>query len=68
MRVNLEDGSCRSCGGQLAIVDFDDGTMTVLCTNPECGDGYDLETDGFDDGGVPYYFHLQRKRLEEDDG
>lgn len=31
MRVDLKDGSCRTCGSQLAIVDADDATMTVEC-------------------------------------
>ena len=43
MIVQLSDGSCRSCGGQLAITDVDDATMTVLCTNPDCCDSYDVE-------------------------
>jgi len=29
------------------ITDFDDCSMTVLCTNPECGDSYDVETGRF---------------------
>ena len=31
MRVNPTDGVCRSCGGELEIVDADDATMTVEC-------------------------------------
>ena len=53
MRVNLNDGKCRSCGGQLEITDADDATMTVECC--ECGDFYLVETDAFGDGGVEYY-------------
>jgi hypothetical protein len=31
MRVNPKDGRCRSCGGELTIIDADDATMTVEC-------------------------------------
>ena len=55
MLVNLKDGACRSCGGQLEITDCDDCTMTVLCTEAECGDSYPVETDAFNDGGMTYY-------------
>jgi hypothetical protein len=52
MRVDLKDGQCRSCGGQLTIVEADDATMTVEC---ECGDSYAVEPDAFGDGCVTYY-------------
>lgn len=53
MRVNLRDGSCRTCGGELEITDADDAAMTVECS--ECGDLYLVETDAFGDGGIEYY-------------
>ncbi len=56
MIVDLKDGACRSCGGQLEITDFDDSSMTVLCR--DCCDSYDVETDAFGDGCVTYYFTL----------
>jgi hypothetical protein len=31
MRVNPKDGRCRSCSGELTIIDADDATMTVEC-------------------------------------
>lgn len=31
MLVELTDGRCRECGGQLEIEDADDATMTVVC-------------------------------------
>ena len=37
---------------------FDDCSMTVLCTNAECGDSYDVESDAFSDGCVKYHFRL----------
>jgi hypothetical protein len=56
MLVDLEDGACRTCGGQLEITDFDDVTLTVLCR--ECCDSYPVETDAFDDGCLKYHFAL----------
>lgn len=53
MLVQLNDGSCRSCGGQLEITGADDATMDVECT--ECGDGYTVEPDAFNDGGITYW-------------
>ena len=53
MLVELRDGRCRTCGGQLDIEEVDDATMTVLCL--ECGDSYPVETDAFNDGGIHYW-------------
>ena len=53
MLVQLNDGKCRSCGGQLEITGADDATMDVECT--ECGDGYTVEPDAFNDGGITYW-------------
>lgn len=53
MLVALTDGKCRCCGGQLEITGADDVTLWVECT--ECGDGYDVETDAFNDGGIKYW-------------
>ena len=53
MLVELKDGKCRSCGGQLEITGADDATMDVECT--ECGDGYTVEPDAFNDGGITYW-------------
>lgn len=53
--VDLSDGKCRSCGGQLEIVGVDDATMDVACTNDECGDDYCVEPDAFNDGGITYW-------------
>jgi hypothetical protein len=66
--VRKEDGVCRSCGGQLQIVDFDDASLSVSCL--ECADGYDVETDAFGDGCLTYYFPLMAKRVlgKENDG
>jgi hypothetical protein len=51
MKVELRDGRCRSCGGQLTIIDAGDVTMTVTCT---CGEEYLVEHDAFNDGGIHY--------------
>ena len=42
MRVNPRDGRCRSCNGQLEIVDAVDDALTVRCES--CGEIYDVET------------------------
>ena len=53
MLVDLEDGRCRSCNGQLEVCGADDATLEVECT--ECGDGYTVEPDAFNDGGIKYW-------------
>jgi hypothetical protein len=53
MLVELQDGKCRECGGQLEITSADDATLDVECT--ECGDGYTVEPDAFNDGGIKYW-------------
>ncbi len=64
MRVNLRDGRCRSCRGELEIIDADDATMTVQCVNPGCGEEYPVETDAFNDGGMDYWPGFLAERLE----
>jgi transcription elongation factor Elf1 len=59
MRVDTKDGTCRSCGGELAIIDADDATMTVECQ--ECGDSYHVEPDAFGDGCMTYYAGFLRE-------
>lgn len=53
--VDLSDGKCRTCGGQLEIVAADDATMDVICTEASCGDNYTVEPDAFGDGGITYW-------------
>ncbi|MEZ6055454.1 MAG: hypothetical protein R3C01_01995 [Planctomycetaceae bacterium] len=53
--VNLEDGVCRSCGGQLAVVGANDCSIEVECQNEECSDCYPLEPDALNDGGIDYW-------------
>ena len=55
MKVNLRDGRCHTCGGQLEIVDAGDATMSVECVQAECGDSYVVEPDAFGDGAMTYY-------------
>lgn len=62
MRVSPRDGSCRSCGGVLQIVDADDATMSVECE--ACGDSYLVETDAFGDGCMTYYVNFMAERLQ----
>jgi hypothetical protein len=63
MRVDPNDGLCRSCRGELEIVDVDDATMSVECT--DCGDSYQVETDAFDDGCMTYYVGFIAARQED---
>lgn len=51
--VSPSDGVCRDCGGTLSVVDGDDCSMFVECS--DCGDRYCVETDAFGDGGVEYW-------------
>lgn len=69
MRVATTDGTCRSCGGELEIVDADDATMTVECQG-ECGDSYQVEPDAFGDGCMTYYvgFLTQRGKFDDEEG
>ena len=64
MLVSLKDGSCRSCGGQLEIIDADDATMSVVCQ--ECGDEYVVEPDAFGDGCITYYVGVLQEAGEAD--
>ncbi len=61
MLVDLEDGQCRDCGGQLEITDIDDVSMFVFCT--ECEDDYEVEGDAFGDGCLKYFVPLQAAKL-----
>lgn len=64
MVVDLSDGSCRACGGQLEITDADDATMSVLCTS--CGEEYLVETDAFGDGAMHYQLGFLEERIRGD--
>lgn len=63
MKVNVRDGTCRACKGELEIVDADDATMTVCCL--ACGEEYLVETDAFGDGGIGYYPEVMAQKLEQ---
>lgn len=65
MRVDTKDGTCRSCHGELEIIDADDATMTVECQ--ECADSYLVESDAFGDGCMTYYVEFLAQRGESDD-
>ena len=62
MRVNPRDGRCRSCNGDLEIVDATDEIMTVRCE--KCGEIYDVETDAFHDGGMTYYIEFLAEQMK----
>jgi len=45
---------CRECGGEIKIVgtgDYGD-TIEVECQNPDCFECYEVEPDGFGEGGL----------------
>ena len=64
MRVNPKDGTCRSCHGELKIIDADDATMTVECIDIECSDTYLVEPDAFGDGAIVYYPGFLAEQME----
>lgn len=66
MRVDRQDGCCRSCGSELRIVEADDATMTVECTDPSCADSYAVEHDAFGDGAMMYVIQFLSERQEVD--
>src|SRR5262249_36595397 len=63
MIVELKDGSCRTCGCTLRVIDADDVTMTVSCI--ECRDTYAVEPDAFNDGGENYHVEFLAKLLRQ---
>ena len=63
MLVELIDGRCRTCGGQLNITGADDATLDIECT--KCDDGYMVETDAFNDGGIKYWPEAMVEFVEE---
>ena len=65
MIVDRKDGRCRSCSATLEIVDADDATMTVECTDPACGDCYQVETDAFGDGCMTYWVEMMARSRQE---
>lgn len=62
--VDLKDGTCACCGGQMVVRSADDTTMDVECT--ECGDFHTVEPDFFRDGGVVYWPAMMAQQAEED--
>lgn len=66
MLVELNDGTCRSCGGQLEITGVDDATMDIECT--ACGDEYTVEPDAFNDGGIVYWPQVMADQEGDSDG
>lgn len=61
MLIELQDGQCRECSGQLEIVSADDVSPTVECQ--ECGETYDVETDAFGDGAILYWPTFMAEQL-----
>ena len=53
MLIDLIDGACRSCSGQLEVIDALDAMLFVACT--KCDDDYVVEPDAFNDRGLRYW-------------
>ena len=62
--VDLKDGACGACGGQMMVTAADDATMDIECS--ECGDGHTVEPDFFGDGGIIYWPQAMAELEEED--
>lgn len=65
MIVDLKDGCCRTCGGQLEIIDFDDASLSVVCF--DCADSYDVEPETFGSSCMTYFFPLMASRVLVDE-
>lgn len=63
MLVELEDGACTECGGQMEITGVDDASLDADCT--ECGHSIHVEPDYFRDGGIKYWPEAMAE-VEED--
>ncbi len=53
MKVELKDGRCRTCRGQLEIVHVDDAFMEVVCM--DCNDSFHVEPHALGDSGLVYF-------------
>lgn len=63
---------CRECQkGELKILGLGpyEDTIEVECQNPECGDSYEIEMDGFGEGAweAVEAFEIEQKRREEEE-
>ena len=64
--------TCRECRkGELKIVGLGpmQDTIEVECQNPDCGDSYEIEMDGFGEGGLEAEeaFIAEQARREEEE-
>ena len=66
MLVDLTDGHCRECHGQLEIEEVTDATMHCCCT--QCGASFEMEPDAFGDGCLKYFVPMQVKQEGSDRG
>lgn len=62
---------CRECRkGELKILGLGpyEDTIEVECQNPECGESYEIEMDGFGEGCLEaeQAFEIEQKRRQED--
>ena len=63
MLVDLKDGACRSCGGQMEITGADDVSLDAECI--DCGESIHVEVDYFNDGGITYWPEAMAQLEEE---
>lgn len=62
MLVDLKDGSCPLCGGQMMITGADDVSLDADCT--ECCESIHVEVDYFCDGGIKYWPEIMAAQEE----
>lgn len=63
MLVDLKDGKCSACGGQMEITGADDASLDADCI--ECGESIHVEVDYFNDGGIKYWPEAMAQFEEE---
>jgi hypothetical protein len=54
MRAHSQQNCCRSCSGELDVVDADRARATVTVQCPNCGDCYVVAPDALRDGCLTY--------------
>ncbi len=53
MLIDMIDGDCRICGGQLEVVDAEVSFLFVACT--KCDEDFIFKPNAFNDGGLRYW-------------
>jgi hypothetical protein len=61
---------CRECGkGRVEVIGMGDYEDTILVACPECGEEYELEPDGLDEGCMEMVeaFEIEQKRRKQEE-